>query len=77
MARACLRRRAYQAVIVMGGPTGVYDEADYPFLRDEHRLLPGAIVQGGATTRDLPGAQLHAQALGAIRREKLTGTPSI
>jgi len=24
----------YQAIIVMGGPMGVYDEAEYPFLRD-------------------------------------------
>ena len=32
--------QGYQAVIVLGGPMGVYDEAAYPSLRDEHVWEP-------------------------------------
>lgn len=52
-------------LIVLGGPIGVYDERDYPFLRDEaecirHRLAVDKPILGICL-----GAQLMAAALGA------------
>jgi GMP synthase-like glutamine amidotransferase len=55
----------YQAVIVMGGPMGVYDEARYPFLRDEHRFLTRVLGQGVPLLGICLGSQLLAKALGA------------
>jgi GMP synthase-like glutamine amidotransferase len=55
----------YQAVIVMGGPMGVYDEAQYPFLRDEHRFLTRVLEQGVPLLGICLGSQLLAKALGA------------
>jgi GMP synthase-like glutamine amidotransferase len=55
----------YQAVIVMGGPMGVYDEAEYPFLRDEHRFLTRVLEQGVPLLGICLGSQLLAKALGA------------
>jgi GMP synthase-like glutamine amidotransferase len=57
--------RAYQAVIVMGGPMGVYDEAAYPFLRAEHTFLQRAMAQEVPLLGICLGAQLLARALGA------------
>jgi GMP synthase-like glutamine amidotransferase len=64
---ACLPEDAqeYQAVIVMGGPMGVYDEAEYPFLRDEHRFLTRVLEQGVPLLGICLGSQLLAKALGA------------
>lgn len=56
---------AEDILIVLGGPIGAYDDAYYPFLIDELRLLEQRL------TADLPilgiclGAQLIARALGA------------
>ncbi|MGE3537411.1 MAG: type 1 glutamine amidotransferase [Candidatus Tectimicrobiota bacterium] len=55
----------YDAVIVMGGPMGVYDDAAYPFLRAEHVFLQRAIRQGVPLLGICLGSQLLAQALGA------------
>ena len=57
--------QGYQAVIVMGGPMGVYDEADYPFLRDEHRFLTRVLAQDVPLLGICLGSQLLAKALGA------------
>jgi GMP synthase-like glutamine amidotransferase len=57
--------REYQAVIVMGGPMGVYDEAEYPFLRDEHQFLTRVLGQGVPLLGICLGSQLLAKALGA------------
>ena len=57
--------RGCQAVIVMGGPMGVYDEAEYPFLRDEHRFLTRVLAQGVPLLGICLGSQLLAKALGA------------
>jgi GMP synthase (glutamine-hydrolysing) len=57
--------RAYQAIIVMGGPMGVYDEDEYPFLRAEHDFLQRAVAQGVPLLGICLGAQLLAKALGA------------
>jgi GMP synthase (glutamine-hydrolysing) len=57
--------RDARGLIVMGGPMGVHDTAEYPRLRDEVRWIEQAI------TRNLPvlgvclGSQLLAHALGA------------
>jgi len=57
--------RGYQAVIVMGGPMGVYDEVEYPFLRDEHHFLRRAMAQDVPLLGICLGSQLLAKALGA------------
>ena len=57
--------RELDAVLSMGGPMNVYEEQQYPFLRDETRFLQEAAA------RDLPvlgiclGAQMIAKAAGA------------
>jgi GMP synthase-like glutamine amidotransferase len=57
--------RDLDAVLTMGGPMNVYEEQQYPFLRDETRFLQEAAA------RDLPvlgiclGAQMIAKAAGA------------
>lgn len=52
-------------LIVLGGPIGVYDDPDYPFLRDEIRLLERRLAAGKPTLGICLGAQLMARALGA------------
>lgn len=52
-------------LIVMGGPMGVYDEAEYPFLRDEMRLIESALAEGRPVLGVCLGSQLLAAALGA------------
>jgi GMP synthase (glutamine-hydrolysing) len=55
----------FAGVVVMGGPMGVYEESEHPWLAGERRFLREAVE------RDLPvwgvclGAQLLAAALGA------------
>ena len=44
---------------------GVYDEAEYPFLRDEHRFLLRVLGQGVPLLGICLGSQLLAKALGA------------
>lgn len=56
------------ALIVMGGPMGVFDEAAHPWLANEKRFLRAALE------RDIPvlgiclGAQMLADAMGAVIR---------
>src|SRR6266511_70366 len=57
--------QGYQAVIVMGGPMGVYDEAEYPFLPDEHQFLRRVLAQGVPVLGICLASQLLAKALGA------------
>jgi GMP synthase (glutamine-hydrolysing) len=52
-------------LIVMGGPMGVYDEADYPWLVEEKRFIERAIKTGKPLLGICLGAQLVASALGA------------
>jgi GMP synthase (glutamine-hydrolysing) len=52
-------------VVVMGGPMGVHDTADHPWLTDERRWLRGAVDAGLPILGVCLGSQLLAAALGA------------
>lgn len=53
------------ALIVMGGPMGVYDEQEHPWLRTEKVLIRKAIDDGRKVLGICLGAQLIAHVLGA------------
>jgi GMP synthase-like glutamine amidotransferase len=52
-------------VVVMGGPMGVHDTADYPWLTSERRWLATAVDSGLPVLGVCLGSQLLAAALGA------------
>jgi GMP synthase (glutamine-hydrolysing) len=52
-------------LIVLGGPMGVHDESQYPWLSDEKRSLETAIRSGTKVLGICLGAQLLADVLGA------------
>ena len=52
-------------LVVLGGPIGAYQEEQYPFLKDELRLLEARLSRGAPTLGICLGAQLMARALGA------------
>lgn len=52
-------------LVVLGGPIGVYEAADYPFLADEIRLLEARLAAGRPLLGICLGCQLLAAALGA------------
>jgi GMP synthase (glutamine-hydrolysing) len=52
-------------LIILGGPIGVYDEEDYPFLTSEFQVLQARLAADLPTLGICLGAQLMAQALGA------------
>lgn len=51
--------------IILGGPIGVYETEDYPFLKDEIALLKQRLAGDKPTLGICLGAQLIAHALGA------------
>lgn len=51
--------------LILGGPIGVYETADYPFLVDEIKLLKQRLLDKKPTIGICLGAQLIAHALGA------------
>ncbi len=53
------------AIISMGGPMNVYEEAEHPWLKDENLLLQRACQAGLPVLGVCLGAQLIAKALGA------------
>lgn len=55
----------FDTLVVMGGPMGIYDEADYPWLAEEKRLIKNAIAANKTVIGICLGAQLIADALGA------------
>ena len=52
-------------LVVMGGPMGVYEEAKYPFLTAEMKLIKNAVKAGKPVLGICLGSQLIAKALGA------------
>lgn len=53
------------ALLVMGGPMGVYEQDRYPFLRDEIHLIRQALQAGRPVLGVCLGSQLLAAGLGA------------
>src|SRR5262245_15038627 len=56
---------AIDALIVMGGPMGVYDEDKYAWLRDEKAFIEDCIRAGKRLLGICLGAQLLSVCLGA------------
>ncbi len=56
---------SFDGLVVMGGPMGVYDEVDYPWLVTEKALIHKAITAGKPVLGICLGAQLIATVLGA------------
>lgn len=52
-------------MVILGGPIGVYDEADYPFLGQELRLVERRLAAERPTLGICLGCQIMARALGA------------
>ncbi|HXN84811.1 MAG TPA: type 1 glutamine amidotransferase [Candidatus Binataceae bacterium] len=52
-------------LIVMGGPQGVYETDQHPFLKDEMRLIESALKENRPVMGVCLGSQLLAAALGA------------
>ncbi len=52
-------------LIVMGGPMGVHDEKQYPWLKKEKKFIEKAITKGKKVVGVCLGAQLIADVLGA------------
>ena len=57
--------REFDAVLAMGGPMGVGDEAEHPWLADERRWVREAVDAGRPFLGVCLGVQLLAAALGA------------
>lgn len=62
---AALNKDTADLLVVLGGPIGVYEEADYPFINDEIELLQSRLQNDKPTLGICLGAQLMARALGA------------
>lgn len=52
-------------LVMLGGPIGAYEEASYPFIRDELSLLQRRLQADRPTLGICLGAQMMARALGA------------
>jgi GMP synthase (glutamine-hydrolysing) len=52
-------------LVIMGGPMGVYDQTQYPYLLDEIHLIEDALKAGMPVIGICLGSQLLASALGA------------
>ncbi len=55
----------FDAIVAMGGPMSVNDEDQYPWLRDEKRLIGDAVRKGVPYWGACLGVQLLAASLGA------------
>jgi len=56
---------SFSHVVILGGPMNVFEEDQYPFLRNEDLFIKEAIQRGRAILGICLGAQLIAKALGA------------
>lgn len=54
----------FDMLVIMGGPMNVYEEAEYPWLVEEKRLIAQAVEEGKLVLGVCLGAQLLADALG-------------
>jgi GMP synthase (glutamine-hydrolysing) len=57
---------AYAGIVAMGGPMGAHDDAVYPWLAGEKRLIAKAVRAGTPYWGVCLGAQLLAASLGAV-----------
>lgn len=55
----------FDLLVVMGGPMGIYDETEHPWLADEKKFIQQAVAQGVKVLGICLGAQLLAHVLGA------------
>lgn len=55
----------WDLLVVLGGPIGVHERDDFPFLNDERRFLEARVKHGGPTLGICLGSQLMADVLGA------------
>ena len=55
----------FEGLIVMGGPMGIYDYTEYPWLRDEKNLIRESVENGKKVLGICLGAQLIADVLGS------------
>jgi GMP synthase (glutamine-hydrolysing) len=54
-----------ELLVILGGPIGVYEQQEYPFLTDEIACIAQRLAAGKPTLGICLGAQLMAAALGA------------
>ena len=59
------RHDGYDLLVVMGGPMGVHDAGEYPWLAAELEFIQEALARGRRVFGVCLGAQLLARALGA------------
>ena len=55
---------AFDFLVIMGGPMNIYEEREYPWLRQEKALISAALAEGKLVLGICLGAQLLADALG-------------
>jgi GMP synthase (glutamine-hydrolysing) len=60
-----LEKEDPELLVVLGGPIGAYEDATYPFLLDELRILKKRLASGRPLMGICLGAQLIARALGS------------